>query len=64
MPKGRPKVTQADIVRALRAVALVKVQATIEIDPNGTIRIKVGPPDASAVEPEPEPNEWDEVLPR
>lgn len=60
MPRTRGKVTQADIARALRAVAQAKVQATIEIDPDGTIRIKVGPPDASRVEPE--PNEWDEVL--
>jgi hypothetical protein len=60
MPRTRAKVTQADIARALRAVAQAKVQATIEIDPNGTIRIKLGPPDAASAEPQ--PNEWDEVL--
>lgn len=60
MPRTRARVTQADITRALRAVAQAKVQATIEIDPKGTIRIKVGPPDSSKVESA--PNEWDDIL--
>lgn len=60
MPRTRANVTQADIARVLRAVAQAKVQATIEIDPDGTIRIKLGPPDTSQADPE--PNEWDEVL--
>lgn len=60
MPRTRAKVTQSDIARALRAVAQAKVQATIEIDPSGTIRIKLGPPDTASAKVE--PNEWDEVL--
>ncbi|KRE00096.1 hypothetical protein ASE63_08320 [Bosea sp. Root381] len=42
MPRTAAKVTQADIARTVRAVAQARVQAVIEVAPDGTIRVLMG----------------------
>ncbi len=39
MPRSPARVTQADIARALRAVAAVGAKARVDVLPDGTIRI-------------------------
>lgn len=58
MPRTAAKVTQADIARAVRAVAQARVKAVVEVKPDGTIRVlmgvdpgEVGASDARPVEP-------------
>lgn len=42
MPRTPAKVTQADIARAVRAVAQSRVKAIVEVAPDGTIRVLIG----------------------
>ncbi len=42
MPRTAAKITQADIARTVRAVAQARVQAVIEVAPDGTIRVLLG----------------------
>jgi hypothetical protein len=39
MPKGQVKFKQSDLQRAIRAIAATGASMSIEISPNGTIRL-------------------------
>lgn len=55
--RGPSRFTQADVSRAVRAVKKEKIQiAAVRIEPDGTILIVPGTPDAV---PSSEPNPWD-----
>lgn len=50
MPRAPARITQADIARAVRAVAQCGVAATIEIARDGTLRVIVRDEPAKPVE--------------
>ena len=50
MPRTAARITQADIARAVRAVAQCGVAATIEVTRDGTLRVIVNDEQAKPVE--------------
>lgn len=50
MPRAAAKITQADIARAVRAVAQCGVAATIEVTRDGTLRVIVNDEQPKPVE--------------
>jgi hypothetical protein len=50
MPRAAARITQADIARAVRAVAQCGVAATIEVTRDGTLRVIVNDEQAKPVE--------------
>jgi hypothetical protein len=50
MPRAAARITQADIARAVRAVAQCGVAATIEVTRDGTLRVIVNDDQAKPVE--------------
>jgi hypothetical protein len=56
------KVTQADISRALRAAAALKIHFQVEICPDGTIRIISTDPSSSSLPRTDDPADWEKRL--
>lgn len=50
MPRAPARITQADIARAVRAVAQCRVSATIEVSRDGTLRVIVNDEPTKPVE--------------
>ena len=56
MSRGRQRVQQSDLTKALKAAVAAGVPAKIEVQKDGRIIVHIGGKDQT--EPPPDPNEW------